>query len=373
AFVDLQVAFVDFGFGENGFLESQVAFVDLQVAFVDFGFGESVFAERKRRRWMFVVGLDIGYGNLKVVSGFAEKKPMQVQVLPAGAAPLSAASRDIRGQLTSGVLVLLDDAQYVAGIEPEILCWTRALHEDYPTSPEYRALFHAALLGTEQTVVDRLVTGLPVSHFKDARKVDDLVRRMVGTHRVLNDHSITVREVQVLPQPIGSYLDVTAGREDEFEEAEVLVVDPGFFSVDWVYLSGTTVRQEWSGSSTTATSMLLEAACANIRESHGFAVSVDKLERLIRAGRKAFRIPGGVVEIGAAVHRAAATLGPALVNEIKMSLRSRAQDISFIVLTGGGATYYERAMREIFPHAEVVLPKNSVTSNALGFWWYGVD
>jgi hypothetical protein len=33
----------------------------LQVAFVDFGFGESVFAERKRRRWMFVVGLDIGY------------------------------------------------------------------------------------------------------------------------------------------------------------------------------------------------------------------------------------------------------------------------------------------------------------------------
>ena len=43
----------------------------------------------------------------------------------------------------------------------------RELHADYPVSDAYRALFHGALLLSEQDTVDRLITGLPISQYLD--------------------------------------------------------------------------------------------------------------------------------------------------------------------------------------------------------------
>jgi plasmid segregation protein ParM len=283
-------------------------------------------------------------------------------------------SGDYKGEISSGVKVHVDGKPYVACVEPEQLAnWERALHDDYPASPEYRALFYAAMLQTGRSVVDQLVTGLPVSHFQDEKRKLKLQKRLSGIHDVAPGLAVRVDKVDVVPQPVGSYLKiaVSGGREDEFADAEVLVVDPGFFSVDWVYLSGTEVRQEWSGSSTLATSRLLEEMSTLIYREYEFRISPEKIERMIRAGKTLLPIPRYQVPIAEPLKVASEKVCPMVMNHLQASMRTKQNDISIVILAGGGAEYYRSAVEAIFPRAEILVPKESVTANARGFWYYG--
>lgn len=323
---------------------------------------------------MFVLGLDIGYSNMKVVSGAVEERPMDIRIFPVGAGPAELMSVDVRGEISAGIRVMVDGKEFIAGVEPEQLAnWKRALHDDYTASPSYRALFHAALLETGRAYIDQLVTGLPVSHFQDHKYKDRLKQRLSGVHTVADGRAVRVGEVHVIPQPVGSYLDVAvcSGREEEFADSEILVIDPGFFSVDWIYLSGTEIRHEWSGSSTMATSRLLEEASDLVYRQYDFRISPEKIERLIRAGRRRVPVPKQDVMIEDLLHQASEKVGPQVMNHLQASMRTKQNDITVVVLAGGGARYYEAAVREIFSRAEVLIPDDPVSANARGFWYYG--
>lgn len=52
---------------------------------------------------------------------------------------------------------------------------------------------------------------------------------------------MTVKSVVVVPQPAGAYMDIVSSTKDEgllevLREGKTVVIDPGFFSVDWVAL-----------------------------------------------------------------------------------------------------------------------------------------
>ena len=130
---------------------------------------------------MFFLGLDIGYSNLKMAMGFKDAKAT-TKVIPVGAATLDKMPQGTDGRDADDVLqVLVDGEKWLAGIEPSRLQgWVRVLSENYPSSKQYRALFHAALLLTEQEVIDVLVTGLPVSQFADEALRSDLARRRLA-------------------------------------------------------------------------------------------------------------------------------------------------------------------------------------------------
>ena len=323
---------------------------------------------------MFVVGMDIGYSNLKVVSGSVDGPPMNVSIFPVGAAPIEQMSGNVHGEIAGGLRVWVDGKPYIAGVEPERLAnWERALHEDYPSSSEYRALFHAALLQTGRASIDRLVTGLPVSHFQDDRVKARLQSRLTGIHEVAPGHAVRVAEVTVVPQPVGSYLDAatSAGREEDICDAEILVIDPGFFSVDWIYLSGTDIRHEWSGSSTLATSHLLEETSRYIHREYEYRLSPKKIERAVREGKTSLAVGSHKIQIADAIRGAAEKVGPMVMNQLQASMRNKQNDIGMVILSGGGAEFYRRAVEEIFPRAEILVPAEPVTANAKGFWYYG--
>lgn len=323
---------------------------------------------------MFVVGMDIGYSNLKLASGEAGGL-MQMQVYPVGAAPEDRFAGNIMGGNGSGYRVQVDGQPYVACVEPDKLPnWQRALHEEYAMTPTYKALFHAGILATGQLTIDHLVTGLPVSHYLEEHRREGLARRLKGTHHVQEGVSVQVRDVTVIPQPVGCYLDVAwaTGREEEMADAEVLVVDPGFFSVDWVLISGNDVQYPWSGTSTQATSMLLEEAARLMGEQYQARIPVEKIERAIRSGKPSIRIFDTRRDYAPFIEQAAKVIGRSVMDKVKTSLRGKAGEVDVVILAGGGASYYSEAVREIFPRAEMILPDNSVLTNARGFWYYGL-
>ena len=335
----------------------------------------------------FVAALDVGYSNLKLLAGERGTTP-SVTVLPAGAGPAttlplhphsarpaaphsaSLAAPDDGARIgQDGLEVQVAGAAWAAGVEPSRLQnWERELHPDYAATASYRALVHAALLAAGHERIDTLVTGLPVSHWLDPAQREALQARLTGTHGVTPKRQVDVAEVQVLPQPAGAYLDFQAAEPDAVAQSRVLVVDAGFFSVDWVLFDEGAMRAANSGTSTAAMSVVLEGAADLIRRDHGSSIERDLLERALRTGTLAMPLFGRPVDIAPYLAEAARQTTRVAVTAIRQTLRGERREVDLVLLAGGGAATYAEATREAFPRARVVLPDQPVLANVRGFW-----
>lgn len=323
----------------------------------------------------FLAALDVGYSNLKLLAGERGSAPTAT-LLPAGAGPAGAmplhpqtsAARGSRiGQ--DGLAVQVDGAAWAAGVEPSRLQnWERELHPDYPATAGYRALVHAALLAAGRPRIDLLVTGLPVSQWLDPAQRQALQARLTGTHAVTPARDVEVAEVYVLPQPAGAYFDFSAAEPEAVAEARVLVVDSGFFSVDWVLFDEGAMRGANSGTSTAAVSLVLETAADLIRADHGSRIDRDLLERALRTGAAAVPLFGRPVELAPYLTEAAKQTAPVALTAVRQTLRGERREVDLVLLAGGGAATYAEATRQTFPRARVVVPDAPVLANVRGFW-----
>jgi plasmid segregation protein ParM len=323
----------------------------------------------------FVAALDVGYSNLKLLSGTPDADP-QAHLLPAGAGPVAAMPLhpgSARGN-GDGLAVVVDGAAWAAGVEPSRLQnWERELHPDYAATAGYRALVHAALLATGMERVDRLVTGLPVSHWLEPARREALRSGLAGMHAVTPTRDVAVDEVLVLPQPAGAYMDFRAAEPDLAAQARVLVVDAGFFSVDWALFDEGEMRPANSGTSTAAMSVVLEAAGQLIRRDHGSGIERDLLERALRTGSAAVPLFGRPVALAPYLAEAAGQVTRLALTAIRQTLRGERREVDLVLLAGGGAAIYQPATSEALPRARVVVPPEPVLANVRGFWRHAAE
>ena len=257
-----------------------------------------------------VVGLDIGYSNLKLAYGFKGGAEPTVVVKPAQAAPITqmpTGYEDGSARREGEYRVLVDGQPWVACIDPgRSSGMQRQLHEDFTSSDVYKALFHASLIEAcqEGDIIDVLVTGLPVSHNRNRAMREALIARLKGEHQVAAARKITVKEVIVLAQPVGT----------------------------------------------------------------------EKLEIALQQGKTTIRLFGKVVELEVYLQRAAARIAPAALEEVRRDMRFLAgKELDFLVGGGGGGKFYMDAAKEVYPKTQPIISDSPVTSNATGFFWYGVD
>ncbi len=326
----------------------------------------------------FILGMDIGYSNLNIAMGFKGDE-METKILPVGAGPIELMPRTVAGSIgTAGgfVQVLIDGKQWVAGVEPERLQgWDRELHSAYTDSMQYKALFFAALALTNQLVIDTLVTGLPVSQFADATARSRLEELLQGSHKISEMVTVEVKRVIVVPQPAGAYMDMTAKMDEGVQKlvalGKTVVIDPGFFSVDWVALEEGEIRFDFSGTSLKAMSVVLEKTAYLIRSKYGSDLSVEKIEKAIRAKKNEIALYGSVIDFTPFYETAAQEVSRDALTAMKNSMRSDGLDADVVLLAGGGADAYSAAAKEIFPKSKVIVSTDPVMANARGFWLLG--
>lgn len=318
---------------------------------------------------MEIVGIDIGYSNLKLAFGKRGAQPRTV-LRPAGAAPADRFGSRFDGKAHDDFLhVQVEGEPFVAGVSPDRAeMWGRSLHADYPSSASYKALFHAGLLLSEVENIDMLVTGLPVSQYLDETQRRDAQKRMSGVHQITPKRAVTVKKVKVIPQPIGGLLDYISQENADIEDARILVIDPGFFSVDWVVVANKDLHRQSSGTSLNASSVVLEEASRLIARDHGGALSVESLERAIRSGKGSTLVLGQRIELAPYLDEASKVVVPVVMESIQKSLRMERETPDLVVLVGGGARFFKDAVQDVFPRLNVATPKESVFSNARGFW-----
>lgn len=327
---------------------------------------------------MYIVGLDIGYSNVKIVMGDSRKgSPTGSIVMPSGAGPFSLMPQRLghaEEPADDIVRVTVNGEDWVAGVEPgRLQSIDRELHKDYSKTNAYLALFHASLVKTGRSVIDHLVTGLPVYQHQSKENRDRLSATLGGTHSPVAGHMVKVMNVSVLPQPTGAYLDLVGTFEDVevLEEGRVLIIDPGFFSVDWVTLEAGEIRNNSSGSSLKAISILLERVNRLIARDHEGHVGVDRLEKAIRQGESKVLLYGRRIELQPYLAKAAEQVAPEALTSLRQAIRIDDRNIDVVMIAGGGAGAYRDAVADIFPRSQIVVPLEPVLSNARGFWSFG--
>lgn len=336
------------------------------------------------KKYNSLFALDVGYGNVKSVCGDTEGN-QQENVLPAGAAPAELMPKLINRQadLKGGELVLVPGEDgvtpWVGGVEQVVVQnGVRQTHENYTRTPEYHALFLAALARQRCERVNLLVTGLPVSQFY-AESGDtlrrDLVKLMTGRHHINDQITVEVERTVVIPQPTGTFMGVALQPEFAYlvtdESLTTLVFDAGFFSVDWVQMSGKSVRHKSSGSSQLATSYILEEAAREMSKTLDRYIDRDRLDAAYRSGAKMLRIGGEEMDYLSFLRSAAVSVSRNVVGLIQDSLRNDNRGVDVLILTGGGAELYAPALAKVFPKAKIVRPPDAVMSNARGYFAYG--
>jgi len=321
----------------------------------------------------FVMGLDIGYSNLKIATGFKGANP-KVRTMPIGAAPASLMPHKLTGEPAESLRVQLDNETWAAGVEPKRLQgWQRELHGDYCASKAWQALFLASLILTERNEISTLVTGLPVSHYQDRKLREQLQVRLTGTHQPTAKRTVHVQSVRVVPQPVGAYMHVVNTTQDEgiikaIERGRCVIIDPGFFSVDWVALEEGEVRFHSSDTSLDAMSVLLQHANQLIQDDHGAAPGVETLEKALRTGENDIFLYGQEVPLADYLEQAAQAVTPNALVSLKKSMRKEGVNSNVIILTGGGAKLYRQATEDTFPNTRIIVPQDTVSANAQGFW-----
>jgi len=345
-----------------------------------------------------IVGVDIGYGNIKIAYGNGDVP--QVMILPGGVGlhKLLSQGAQINGQVQPGLYPdgvrvtvkdtdgdgMLVEKEMVAGVDRSRLPGTSIVHHnDFPSTIHYMALYYAVLsiiADSEQESkgvlkIDTLVTGLPVNQAtKENRRA--LSRRLAGEHRVNSFLSVFVNKVTVVAQPMGGYWDAakqftTEPHQKVFSQGRVLVLDPGFFSLDWALFDQSYLNNQASGSNNLAMHRILSHVQDEFHNEYGEELKIYTIERAIREGHYNVLFGAKDLNIKYLVDKAFNTIAGDVVTELHNAKQFDREKIDMVVLVGGGAQIYSRVARKAFPHSLIAISPDPVVANARGYWYAG--
>jgi plasmid segregation protein ParM len=318
---------------------------------------------------MNMLGLDIGYSNLKV-AGINDGESY-CDVLPAGAGPSSERAAAFNEENTPSIRVTIGGRPWDVGVpQSEFPTISRQLSDDYSRTEQYLALFYAALKRNGAPHIDCLVTGLPYDIHKEGVESRRLVELMQGEHEINPGEKVVVKDVRVIPQPLGSFLsaiDEFPDYQEQIQEDNILVIDPGFFSCDFVLIQEGRIIQNVSGHNCHAMSRLLETMSSDLRAAGAGKIAIGQLEQRIRADNSSVFIGGKKQGLSEYTARARDAIAGQAIKEIRNAMRALGSSVNLVIITGGGAKLWEPAVKTNFPEAGVLVFGEPVGANARGF------
>lgn len=330
---------------------------------------------RTRKMDMNVLGLDIGYSNVKMCFGTPSKYPSSM-IFPAGAGLAENFPRQM-GKKSAVTTVTIDGEQWITGVNPaRFEMASRVLHTNYPSTREYKALFYSALARAGLAEIDVLVTGLPVDQYLSDAEKRSLEAVLTGEHQIAPKRKVVVKKAVVIPQPIGAYLDMISSIEDDkeatrVERSRVLTIDPGFFSLDWAMVRENAFQKNASDTSKLASSVILDEAASMISTEFGGLFPKEDLEDAIQQGFDTVLVGADEVDYSEYLKKASNKVSEDAMKPLLQSLRTEISGVNIVLLAGGGANFYLDTVKTYFPKAKVMVSSEPVLANARGFYVYG--
>jgi plasmid segregation protein ParM len=319
-----------------------------------------------------VRAVDVGFGNTKYVSNVLGAD-IRCANFPSIACPSMREPTSQPGfERRKTVAIPVNGLFYEVGPEVELAAGAfRAtqMHDRYIETPEYLALLRGALAMMKLPEIDLLVVGLPVSSF--AAKKSALEKAMPGVHEIGHGKRVTVKKVLAVPQPQGALVDFAFQHQNDIGHELSLIVDPGSRTFDWLVARGMRFVQNKSFSANRGISDMLQAIADEISADIGSPFNdIEAIERALRTGKKPiiFQKPYDLSKAMPMLHSIAQQAVAAMMRWV-----GDAHSFQNIILVGGGAYLFKKAVKEAFPNHRILEVKDPIHANVRGFQIAGMN
>lgn len=328
-----------------------------------------------------VLAVDVGYGNVKFVQrlhdGTIERK-----LFPALAPAYSSSTVSLHefAAKRDTVVVEVDSNRYEVGVDVrQVIAPTNMggdLSDEYAQTSTYKALLYGAIAYSGASSIDCLCLGLPV-HIYNQEISDPTLRtkvsvaawlksRYIGSH-FIQERKIAIKDVIVIPQPIGTLF---WHKQKQIELGQPLgeinlMIDPGFFSTDWVVAYGWKTMDQRSGGRRGGVSEIYRRVAAELSHTLGEQFTdIWRIDEAIRAN-KPLLVYGNSYELQPFLKSAEPVIAE-VIKGIKSSIQT-STDISSVLITGGGASLFKGEVAASFSKNQVRVLDDGVFANAKGF------
>lgn len=281
----------------------------------------------------------------------------------------------------------------------------KEMTDTYYDSKVYHALMRGALASMNEPVITTLVLGLPMNHFDNKERIAKLTAAYTGEIKLGNGKSVKVGKTIVHPQPMGGYLslghDIAGINEtlkaypqcgieplkgpEDLSNLNVLVVDPGEYTLDWLLMTPAGPAQRVSSAISDAGRhrILREVHRALISQLNrplgaSFHMDIDEALRF----KKPFRVAVLAYNLDTPEYKAIIAKAVAdPVRQLLEGLRGADDRLDLIAVLGGSPTEVADAIKQARPTIPVYVPAQlsgqqaSMFANLRGFqeWATVVD
>ena len=326
---------------------------------------------------MVIRSLDVGYGYTKYVTGTTGPGSCDIRCasFPSLAYPFP---RDPRATLGADrrntVAIPIAGMFYEVG--PDVMLAADAfratqIHDGYVDTPEYLALALGALRMMRVEAIDLLVVGLPVAIY--SAKKNALEKLMTGSHDVGGGKTVLVHKALAMAQPNGALIDY-ASQHDQvvaMENEHSLVIDPGSRTFDWLVARGMKLSHKRSHSVNRGISDILQIIADDISAEIGRPYNqLDAIDLALRTGKNLtiFQKSYSITRMRPVVDSVAKQAVGAMMRRI-----GEIYDVRHVILVGGGAFLFKKAVKEAFTTHQILEVKEPMFSNLRGFQIAGAN
>jgi plasmid segregation protein ParM len=303
---------------------------------------------------MQAIGIDIGYGNVKVNTG--ERSFSFPSIV--GNYQESVSIGFDRNVLEC---VEIDGEKFLIGESAKRHSSRHftSRSRDWIETIHYKALLKHALVKCGVSGAAVITTGLPVDFMGDKERLAAIVKDVASKVEVN-------ASVHVLPQPVGAFFSLLFDEKGSVLEAQLAssrvgILDIGYFTTDLLTIASLTVVEKQLASFENGVSTALEAIRQDLADTFKLQLDIRRTEEAVRRGK---------VTVFGEERDITAMCGKWL-RELEGEIQAHAQtiwgnaaDLDRVILSGGGAAMLSPYLN-LYRHATVI--RNAADANAAGF------
>jgi plasmid segregation protein ParM len=315
-----------------------------------------------------VRSIDLGYGFVKYVHNvnkdgvpFIKSFPSIVEV---------STDKNLGGdyfQRRKTTVVRVENVDYEVGEDIDLTTngySKKVLSRQYINSVDYEALMKGALKLMRVPEIDMLVIGVPVDVHQKIQ--DTISAKWKGEIDLDGTKKVVVKKVACVPQPLGgfAYHGTLLKKYSEIKELRNLIIDPGYFTFDWLLSDGMSIVNSSSGSYEGGMHFLIKAVVDQLGTEANNLTTIKRIDEYFYKGKQ-FMYEGKVVDLAPYQDKVQRII-QRTVQEMITTL-TNIQNIDKIILVGGASMMYLEEIKKQFKGRVIESCENTENANVLGF------
>ncbi|NKE72856.1 ParM/StbA family protein [Candidatus Manganitrophus noduliformans] len=317
---------------------------------------------------MHYLGLDVGFGYTKAMD---DKKAI---VFPSVVSPPVEISFKPSWQNESDRLhhlaVTLEEKTYFVG--HLALNQGRFAHATLDRvrteTPEFKLLFLAAISLFVESPEEAfsVITGLPVDDFEDRKVIEKTLRGRFDLSVAGEDVSFVIKNLTVIPQPCGAFMDLLyapEGLNEEYMEGPVGIIDIGYKTTDFVLMRSGEYAHKLSGSIKQGMSAIYQAAVSKFSATYRGNWDLKSTEEALSEGILC-RFGERTAINPSLLESDLAGLADQIISWIRQ--RWEGEKLNRMICTGGGSSHLKPYLIRTFPR--MIFMDDPQQANVRGFY-----